>query len=73
MRFINELNQQIESVSDLPYFYPIYEFDERFRKMSMSDWKYIVFYTIDEEKQEIVLYDILHTARDIPMHLKNKF
>ena len=73
LRFINELNQQIEPISDSPYLYPVYEYDERFRKMPMNDWKYIVFYTADVEKQEIILYDILHMSRDIPTYLKDRF
>ena len=73
LRFINELNQQVEAMSGFPYIYPVYEYDERFRKMSISDWKYIVFYTVDQEKQEIILYDVLHMLRDIATYLKDKF
>jgi plasmid stabilization system protein ParE len=73
MRFFNELNQQIKSTTDFSFLYPVYEHDERFRRMPMRDWKYNVFYIVDEAKQEIVFYDILHMSRDIQTYLKERF
>ena len=73
VRFLDDLSHQIETLSDMPYLYPKYEFDNRFHKMSMGDWKYVSFYIVDEEKREIIFYDILHMSRDIPSYLKSKF
>ena len=73
LRFINDLNRQVAAVSNFPHMYPIYEYDERFRKMSINDWKYVVFYTTDPKKQEIILYDIIHMSRDIAAYLNDKF
>ena len=69
-RFLNDLSDQIKTLMVFPYRYPKYQHDERFRKMSMMDWKYVAFYMVDEEKQEIIFYDILHMSRDIPRHLR---
>jgi len=71
LRFVNELDQQLKALSEMPYLYPIYQYDKRFRKMTMSDWKYAVFYIVNEEQNEIIFYSILHTSRDIPTYLKN--
>ena len=60
-----DIQSQLDLVSTLPLIYPVYGPMPRFRKMPVHNWQYVVFYTINKQKHQIVLTHIYHTSRDI--------
>ena len=73
IRFLDELNQQINSILLMPFLYPPYEYDNRFRKMVMTEWRYTLIYIVDKEKHAVIIYDIIHQSRNVPEVLLEKF
>ena len=71
-RLFDEVDEQISGVLNMPNLYPVYEFDARFHKMSLANWSYVLFYSVDEKQKVVVVYDIIHQSRDIPTLLKKR-
>ena len=51
----------------MPYMYPVYEDIPPFRKAVVG--KYLVFYTVDDDKKLVQIHHILRGAWDIPQYL----
>ena len=60
--FFTQLKKQVFMLEDMPYFCPVYEDDTYFRRMVVSD--YLLFYSIDEKRQLVVIHRIFHSKRD---------
>jgi plasmid stabilization system protein ParE len=76
-KFIDDFEQQVTALVDLPFLYPEYEHNDeikpKLRKIVMSDFRYIVFYRIDEGKRKVLFYKIIHSSQDIHTRLKKEF
>jgi len=64
-QLMQAIDSQIALISSHPEIYPIFEFEPSFRKMPIHNWRYVAFYTINEQKRQIVMTHIYHTSRDI--------
>ena len=62
-KFLKTLKKSIETLSDNPLLYPVYEFNPAYRKMLVLD--YLVFYKVFEERQAIEVHRILYAKRNI--------
>lgn len=64
-----DLVQQTATLKQLPFLYPAYENNENvklpLRKMVVTGYNYIIFYLVLVDKNEVKLYDIVHTSRDM--------
>ena len=72
-RLLDEVNQQIEGTLGMPFRYPVYEYDQRFRKMNIKGWNYTVFYAVDTDIKQVTIYDIIHQSQDTPAILNQRF
>ena len=63
-QLIEDMESQFNLITTLPYIYPVYAPVPRFRKMPIHNWRYVIFYTVDEQKHHIALAHIYHTSRD---------
>ena len=60
--FKNKLTSNVNKLKDWPQMCPIYEPDSFFRRMVIDD--YLLFYSVDEKRQRVVIHRIFHHARD---------
>ncbi len=72
-RMLDDVEQQIEGILDMPFLYPAYPFDIRFRKMNLTGWNYTIFYAVDEQGSPAVIYDIIHQSQNTPLILNERF
>ena len=61
--FFDQLFNKIKLLESMPYMYPVYEEDPFFRKMVFLD--YLIFYSIDEKLNQLIIHRIIHSKRDI--------
>jgi len=61
--FFEKLRKQVFNLEDMLYMYPEYENDQFFRRMVIDD--YLLFYSVDDERQLVVIHRIFHSKRDI--------
>jgi len=61
--FFLQLEKQVKTLETMPYMYPAYQEDPFYRKMKIND--YLLFYSVDEEKQLAIIHRIFHSSRDI--------
>ena len=59
------ISEQMLNVAEHPYMYPSYPGFEDLRYMTLP-YQYLLFYTVDEERNYIEVYRILRGMRDIP-------
>ena len=62
-KFNDKLEEKLFLLVDFPYMYPEYEEDSYFRKMVFGD--YLLFYTVEETNDLIIIGRIIHSSRDI--------
>jgi len=62
-KFLRALKKSIETLTDNPLLYPVYEWHSEYRKMPVLD--YLVFYKVFEERQTIEVHRILYGKRNI--------
>ena len=62
-KFFSKLKKQLSLLQEMPHLYSEYEIDPFFRKMVISD--FLLFYVVDEERQQIIVHRIFHSARDV--------
>jgi plasmid stabilization system protein ParE len=63
VKFLKTLKKSIETLSDNPFLYPVYEWNIAYRKMPVLD--YLVFYRVFEDRQTIEIYRVLYGRRNI--------
>ena len=62
-KFLDALDVNFENISHNPYMYPTYKYNKEYRRIVTDD--YLVFYKIDEEKNLVKVYRILHGKQNI--------
>jgi len=62
-KFLKALKKSIETLSDNPLLYSVYEWNSAYRKMPVLD--YLVFYKVFEERQTIEIHRVLYGKRNI--------
>ena len=66
-KFIASFEKTKTNLTEMPYMYPVYEDIPAFRKALAG--KYLVFYTVDDDKKLVQIHRILRGAWDIPQYL----
>jgi len=62
-KFFVQLEKQVKTLETMPFMYPAYREDPFFRKMTVND--YMLFYSVDEKRQIVIIHRIFHSSRDI--------
>ena len=63
-RLLEVIQQQISMVAVMPYMFAAYPVNPAFRKMIIPNWSYVIFYRVDEDKKQIGIHRIYHTAQN---------
>ncbi len=66
--FYAALDAILYSLQGMPYMYQEYDRLPQYRRFIVG--KYLAFYRVREDKKQIIVYRVLHSARDINKHLK---
>ena len=61
--FFNKLKEKVLLLERMPYMCPVYEDDRFFRRMIIND--YLLFYSVDEKRNLVIVHRIIHSKRDI--------
>jgi len=62
-KFLDDLDEDFENVSQNPYMYPVYEYNKDYRRIVTND--YLIFYKVDEKNKIVKVYRILHGKQNI--------
>ena len=65
--FFEKLKKKVTLLETMPYMCPEYDSDPFFRRMVIGD--YLLFYAVDEERTQIVIHRVFHSARDISQQI----
>jgi addiction module RelE/StbE family toxin len=65
--FFLQLKKQAASLETMPYMYPAYDADPFFRRMVIDD--YLLFYSVDDKRQIVIIHRIFHSKRDINLQI----
>ena len=71
-QMMEDLVSQLDLISTHPFIYPAYPPRPSWRKMAIRYWHYVVFYTINKQKRQIILTHIFHMSRDIHSLIEQK-
>jgi plasmid stabilization system protein ParE len=63
LKFFLQLEEKVATLKDMPYMYPAYDDDTYFRRMVVDD--YLLFYSVDEKRQLVVIHRVLHNKADV--------
>ena len=63
-KFRADFERFIEQISNLPYSYGAYEYNPSYHK-SVIIYEYLVFYCVDEQRNEVKIFRVLHGKRNI--------
>ena len=63
-KFREGFEKFVEQVSNMPYMFCAYERDSNYRK-AMIIFEYLIFYRVDEHKNEVKIYRVLHGKRKV--------
>ena len=66
-KFFTKLQDRVLKLESMPYLYPVYGADPFFRRMVVGD--YILFYSVEEERNLVVVHRIFHAARNISQQI----
>jgi plasmid stabilization system protein ParE len=66
-RFSAKLKSYTANLMDMPYMFPVYEENRRYRKMVVAN--YLVFYTVDDTQHLVQIHRIIPGTWDISQHL----
>jgi len=61
--FFLRLENQLKTLESMPLMYPAYQEDPFFRKMIVND--HLLFYSVDDKRQLVIIHRIFHSSRDI--------
>jgi plasmid stabilization system protein ParE len=67
-RLFIEIEKKIKILEDMPYIWPVYQINTKYRQMVLED--HLLFYTVDENERKVKVYRILYNQMDIPKHVK---
>ena len=62
-KFRKSFEEFCGQVADMPYMFPIYEHNPKYRK-AVVIYEYIIFYTVDDIKNNIKIFRILYGKRN---------
>ena len=65
--FFTMLQEKVLKLESMPYLYPAYHADPFFRRMVVGD--YLVFYSVEKERNLVVVHRIFHAARNISQQI----
>ena len=68
--FFDVLEKQVFMLEDTPYMCQVYEEDSFFRRMVVGD--YMLFYSVDETGNMVLIHRIFHHSRNVNMKLLTK-
>ena len=68
--FFNKLKEQAFMLEDTPYMCQPYEEDPFFRRMVVED--YLLFYSVDEVRNLVLVHRIFHHSRNISRQLLSR-
>ena len=66
-KFFTKLQDRVLKLESMPYLYPAYDADHFFRRMVVED--YLLFYSVEEERNLVVVHRIFHAARNISQQI----
>ena len=66
-KFFTKLDKKLLLLQEQPYIGAKYIPNQKYRRLVVDD--YLAFYSIYEEKHEILIHRILHSSMDITRHL----
>ena len=61
--FFEKLKKQVFMLEDTPYMCQLYEEDSFFRRMVVGD--YLLFYSVDEPRNLVIVHRIFHHSRNV--------
>ena len=70
VKIIGDIKNRILELESFPLRWPKYTENSKYRVLGVHN--YLVFYTVDEAKNTISIYRILHGARNISSIIKEK-
>jgi len=59
------IKNQMSRLVNYPFMCPVYEFDMRFRVISLP-YQYLCFYSVDEDTKTLEIYRLVRGMRDVP-------
>jgi len=65
--FFHKLKEQVFMLEDTPYMCQAYEEDTFFRRMVVGD--YLLFYSVDESRNLVIIHRIFHHSRNVSRQL----
>ncbi|MCL2153559.1 MAG: type II toxin-antitoxin system RelE/ParE family toxin [Oscillospiraceae bacterium] len=66
-KFFTKLQDMVLKLESMPYLYPAYDADRFFRRMVVGD--YLLFYSVEEERNLVIVHRIFHAARNISQQI----
>ena len=64
-KLTDAISEQILNAAEHPYMYPAYPGFDNLRYMTLP-YQYLLFYSVDEDRNIVEVYRILRGMRDIP-------
>ena len=61
-KFLSNLKEKIEGLSDMPYKYPKIDPDKEYRKMVVD--RYVVLYVVEEQSKKVLIMRVVHGMRN---------
>lgn len=68
-KFISNSKDKVSQIKENPFIHEIYQDDTFFRPAVIEN--YLIFYNVDETKEIVRIYEILHGSKDL-RHYLNK-
>ena len=63
-KFRESFEKLIEQISNMPYMFSEYKYNVNYRK-AVIIFEYLIFYRVDERKNEVKIYRVLHGKREV--------
>ena len=62
-RIFQEMERKIERIEENPLIWPTYHANPKYRRMNLES--HALFYTVDEDRQEVGIYRVIYAKRNI--------
>jgi len=62
-KFRESFEKFVEQVSNMPYMFGEYKYNSNYRR-TVIIFEYLIFYRVDEQKNEVKIYRVLHGKRE---------
>ena len=69
-KFLSKLQNKVLKLESMPYLYPAYDEDPFFRRMVVGD--YLIFYSVEDDRDLVIVHRIFHATRDISRQILEK-